>query len=152
MKNKPNKYGARLDCVCDAQNGFLCNFLVYAGAERQTDPVTGVVKKKPPKRVNELVKELLASHVNKNHRVFMDRRFGSPYLFRELLELGFYPNGTCNKNRKGLPEDFKRKKLKRGEVLSFQADGVMALKWKDKRDVYMLSTADKDELIETNTL
>jgi hypothetical protein len=89
MKNKPNKWGAWLDCVCDAQNGFLCNFIVYAGAEREQDPVTGDVKKKPSKRVNDLVKELLANYANRNHRVFMDRRFGSPHLFRELLLLGF---------------------------------------------------------------
>jgi hypothetical protein len=150
MRNKPNKYGARIDCVCDAQNGYLCDFVVYAGAEREQDPTTGMWRKKPPKKVDDLVKGLLANFVNKNHRVSMDRRFSSPLLFKDLLQLGFYPNGTCMKNRKGLPVQFKHRKLRRGEMLGLMSDGVLATKWRDRRDVYMLSTAEKNEMVDTN--
>ena len=38
--------------------------------------------------------------------------------------------------------------LKKGEVVSMQEDGVLALKWHDKRDVLMLSTYHDSSMVE----
>ncbi|CAG5058030.1 unnamed protein product [Parnassius apollo] len=49
--------------------------------------------------------------------------------------------GTQRANRKHLPKDVMSMKLKRGEMCAKQTnDGIVALKWRDKRDVRMLST------------
>ena len=41
-------------------------------------------------------------------------------------------------------------KLKKGEIKSSQNDNnIVVMKWKDKRDVLMLSTKHKDNLVET---
>ena len=49
--------------------------------------------------------------------------------------------GTLRKNRKGLPVDVKESKLKRGQLIGRKnADGIMVVKWRDVRDVLLLST------------
>jgi hypothetical protein len=48
-------------------------------------------------------------------------------------------------NRKGLLRDMK-KKLKKGEVAVSFRRKLMALKWKDKRDVHMLSSIHNEEM------
>ena len=70
----------------------------------------------------------------------MDNFYSSPSLFHDLISRGFHVCGTVCKDRKGLPEDVCTATLRKGEVISSVDDSVMALKWKDKRDVFMIST------------
>eukprot|EP00731_Ephydatia_muelleri_P003573 Em0001g3573a len=69
---------------------------------------------------------------------------GSPALFEELSKIGFRACGTVRSNRRGLSEVFKTKKLRRGDVYSEKVGKVLCLKWKDKRDVLLLSTIHDD--------
>ncbi|CAG4929546.1 unnamed protein product [Parnassius apollo] len=49
--------------------------------------------------------------------------------------------GTLRKNRKGLPKEILKEKLKKRETCVMENnDGVLGLRWKDKRDVLALST------------
>jgi Transposase IS4 len=50
--------------------------------------------------------------------------------------------GTVQKNRRGLPNEFKKKlKMKPQEIISYERnEKVMVLAWQDKRQVLMLST------------
>lgn len=44
---------------------------------------------------------------------------------------------TLRSTKKGIPSEVKNRKLKRGEKISLQnSDGVIVMKWKDKRDLY----------------
>lgn len=137
MKNKPNKYGVRLEVVADSTNGIVCHFEAYTGAAGGLSNA-----------VDDLVLRLLAPFEGHNYRVFMDRRYSSPDLFTKLLEKKFYPVGTVMKNRRNLPKAFE-KKLKTGEVMFRRKRQLLALKWKDKRDVYLLATTDKAEMVES---
>lgn len=48
---------------------------------------------------------------------------------------------TLKSNRKLNPPDVVKAKLKKNEVIARESDtGIVVLKWKDKRDVLMLST------------
>lgn len=137
MKNKPNKYGVRLEVVTDADNGVVLHFETYTGNAGQQSNT-----------VKDLVLRMLAPFEGKNFKVFMDRRYSSPELFEELRRKGFYPTGTVMKSRRGLPKSFGRK-LKPGEILNRRKGDLMAIKWRDKRDVFILSTSDKAEMIVT---
>ena len=64
--------------------------------------------------VESLLTCLLSPFANKGHRVFMDRRYSSPVIFKKLCDIGFYPVGIANKNCKNLRIEFKNKKLKKG--------------------------------------
>ena len=73
--------------------------------------------------------------------MYTDNYYSSPALFGDLQHLGFGACGTVRKNRRGLPDETTKAKLKKGEVASKQTDSsVLVLKWMDKREVMMLST------------
>lgn len=137
MKNKPNKYGVRLEVVADAANGVVLHFEAYTGAAANVSNT-----------VTDLVIRMLSPFQGKNFKVFMDRRYSSPNLFTQLRAQGFYPVGTVMKNRRGLPKCFTQK-LTKGETLFRRKGDVLALKWKDKRDVFLLSSTDKAVMVQT---
>lgn len=59
--------------------------------------------------------------------------------------------GTVRCNRKNIPGDFVKAKLKKGDCIIRSYNGIQALKWKDKRDVHILSTKHESaEMIEQN--
>ena len=78
------------------------------------------------------------------HRHF----YSSPALFRELTERGFGACGTARKDRRGIPTFIRHTGLKKGEIVSSVDDGVLSLKWRDKRDVTMLSTFHDAHMVE----
>ena len=79
--------------------------------------------------------------------VVTDNFHSSPSLFRELRRRGFGACGTANRNRKGLPPAIRDATLHRREVVSSVDDSILTLKWKDKRDVIMLSTYHNSSMI-----
>jgi len=48
--------------------------------------------------------------------------------------------GTLHLSRKDVPQRVKEKKLKKGELVAQYSGPVSVLKWKDKKDVTMIST------------
>ena len=60
--------------------------------------------------------------------------------FKGRLAFLQYMGQTERSNRKGIPDDLKSTKLRKGESLFSRDDSLLFMKWKDKRDVLMLST------------
>ena len=85
---------------------------------------------------------------NKGYHVYMDNFYTSPALLRDLRDEGFEACGTIRSNRVGIPEDIRSAKLKNGESHFSRDDSMLFMKWKDKRDVLMLSTFHDDTFIE----
>ena len=77
----------------------------------------------------------------------MDRYFCAPGIADKLHKKKINVVGTCRKDRKELPKDLKQKKLKKGEHVSFRSGPVLAVKWKDTRDVIMCTTIHKDNMV-----
>ena len=75
----------------------------------------------------------------KGYVVFTDNFYSSPALFRDLAEKGFGACGTAQKDRRGIPLSIRDARLRKGETVSSRYDGMLAMKWRDKRDVTMLS-------------
>ena len=48
--------------------------------------------------------------------------------------------GTIRANGKGVPKQITQHKLKKGELKELYNGRLMLLKWKDKKDVYIMST------------
>jgi hypothetical protein len=110
--------------------------------------------------------ELTSYLQNKGYRVYTDNYYTSPELFSELLENGFDACGTVRANRKGISPFFQEKKLSIGimqaciyyvyemigETYSeiIKNNKITCLKWKDKRDVHMLSTFHSAEMVQVN--
>jgi len=64
----------------------------------------------------------------------------SPELFEVLIQNKTDAYGTVRSNRRNLPPNFPKEKLKKGEVAAWQKGKMIALKWKDKKDVCLMST------------
>ena len=99
-------------------------------------------------RTSAIVLKLVEGLHHKGHHLYCDNYYTSPALFLALRNLGFGACGTVNSNRRGIPACIKAKdKMKKGEVKVESTDGVLALKWMDKRPVCMLSTIHGDEMV-----
>jgi hypothetical protein len=75
----------------------------------------------------------------------MDSYCSSPDLFHLLNKLYANAVRTVRSNRKGLLKDAMNCKLKKEVAVSF-GNKLMALKWKNKRDVCMLNSIHDDEM------
>jgi len=72
-----------------------------------------------------------------------DNFYSSPELFDLLQGSNTDAFGTCKTNRKGMSSVLAHAKLKKGDVLAKRKGRLLAIRWKDKRDVCMLSTFTK---------
>ncbi|XP_063220583.1 piggyBac transposable element-derived protein 4-like [Bacillus rossius redtenbacheri] len=129
IKNKPHKYGIKLYILCDTNTGYVLNCEVYTGGAGSVE-----------NSIESLVRRLFHDYFHKAHTIYMDRFYSSPTLFYKLKTLAV---GTVQKNRKGLPPELKCKELARGEAIFRRCGPLLAVKWKDTRDVYCLSTKHK---------
>lgn len=138
IKNKRHKFGVKVFKLC-LEQGYTYDFKIYCGTEKNTtsDSV-------PTSIVMGLCKNLLDS----GRTIFVDNYYTSMELAHKLLDRQTHLVGTLRKNRKGIPKDIVQKKLKKGEVIAKESDsGVVILKWCDKREVLMLTTKHKNEMV-----
>lgn len=135
MPQKPNKYGIKLYMLSEAKTGYVWNVDVFHGQEN-----TGLA----------IVKRLLGTLAGNGHTLYTDRFYTSPTLAREMetLETGLV--GTVMKNRAGMPLVVKNTRLARGEQIFRRNGNTLALCWKDKRDVFMISTRHTSEMVTFN--
>ena len=84
----------------------------------------------------------------KGYLVFTDNFYSSPALFQALLQKGISACGTARRDRRGISVSVGKASLKKGEVVHSVDDSVLALKWRDKRDVVMLSTYHDTSMVE----
>lgn len=145
IKNKPHRYGIKINELCEASSGYAWTFEVYTGKRDEQDGQDGQENVSP---TNALVNRLIDPYLNKGHTLFVDRFFSSPQLFDDLFNEGTKAVGTVNSNRKGLPKQAFSQSLCKGDHIFCCQDHLLAVKWKDVRDVYMLSSKHKVVLLQ----
>ena len=118
-------------------------FMIYTGKQ---DPTAGLGHA-------QTVALALADGLLKCHRtVVVDNLFTSISLAESLLQNDTYLIGTLRSNRAGSGHGVVQKKLKRDKVYGLQSnDGIKLIKWKDKRDVLMISTKPSDSVTLVDT-
>ena len=80
----------------------------------------------------------------KGYIVYTDNFYSSPALFKALTDSGF---GACGTAKRSIPKSVSTANLQKGETQSIHDDGILSLKWRDKRDVLMLSTFHDDTMV-----
>ena len=140
LPNKPHKWGIKAWVLADAKTGYTWGWKLYTGKEEGSGE-HGLAHRV----VMSLVDDDRLKH--KGYIVYMDNFYSSPALFKELTTIGFAACGTARKNRRGIPQTVTSATLKKGEVYSAREEGILSLKWKDKRDVLMLSTFHDDSMV-----
>ncbi|KAG8239438.1 hypothetical protein J437_LFUL017431 [Ladona fulva] len=140
IKGKRHKYGVKL-YMLTLPNGLVQSCTIYSGA--RDDKIGGV------NHAEKVVKHLMGKKLNKGHSLFMDNFYNSISVAKFLLENKTYVTGTLRANRKGNPCEITSKTLKRVECVEmFTEDGISILKWKDRRDVLMISSEFDGEMTE----
>jgi len=91
------------------------------------------------------VLSLVEPLLEKGRTLWMDSFYNSPALVQRLKTLKTDCVGTLRLSRKGVPQRVKEKKLKKGELVAQYSGPVSVLKWKDKKDVTMISTYHGEE-------
>ena len=151
--SKPNRFHIKLYQTSESATGFIVAYDIYAGkknpfsSERSSRTLDGTCTK-----TTKVVMGLLerSGVLDKGHKIYMDNYYTSPELFEELYYRYTFACGTCRKNRKGLPNGVSGAKLKKKGEMVFRRNGpLLALKWFDKRSVYMLTTIHDGVLINT---
>lgn len=146
IKSKRHRFGIKLYIICDCETDFILNFIVYTGATTTIqDPLENVLGKS-----GLVVKKLMKPYLNKGHSLFTDNFYTSPQLAMYLHKKKTNICGTVRKNRKLMPK--MDSKLKLGEREGKCTNKLLTIHWKDRRDVYMLTTINKDIMVETNKI
>ena len=130
------------ECVCTEVLVYVCILtILYAPGKDDTLPASSSV-------TESVVLELAKGLENRGHNLYCDNYYTSIPLFSSLQRLGFGACGTVRSNRRGVPKEVTTTKLAKGEVLTAQADhGILAMQWKDKRAVTLLSTIHDDSMV-----
>jgi hypothetical protein len=75
----------------------------------------------------------------------MNNFYNSPALTQRLKSLNVDCVGTLRLNRKDILKMVREKKLKKGEMIAQHSGPVSVLKWRDKKDVAVVSTYHGEE-------
>ncbi|CAH2093601.1 unnamed protein product [Euphydryas editha] len=130
--SKAHKYGLKIYKLC-TEEGFIWNYVIYIGSDPEIADLD-----KPGSVVVQLCDGLLDA----GRVVVCDNFYNSVGLAKYLLQRKTDLCGTIRVNRVDLPWAIKIKKMgpKKGELVARQKGKVTVMKWRDKRDVAVIST------------
>ncbi|XP_023290186.1 piggyBac transposable element-derived protein 4 [Orussus abietinus] len=138
IPSKRNRFEIKLFVLCDCSTGFVLDVIVYTGLTSEVQTFSEKLGK-----TGNIVATLMQPYLGKGHQLFVDNWYSSPALFQYLHSFATNACGTVKKQCKGMPK--MSEKLEKGD-LSFRSSGnLLALKWQDKREVWMLSTSHSAE-------
>ncbi|XP_065674166.1 piggyBac transposable element-derived protein 4-like [Hydra vulgaris] len=138
IPSKPAKYGIKIWWVCDAENAFPLNGIIYTGK-------TGHTREK--NQGERVVKELAVAYKGSGRNIFMDNFFTSLSFAQQLLSWNLTIVGTLKKNKPYIPPIMGPNKS--GELYSslfaFHENITMcSYVPKKKKSVILLSTMHSD--------
>ncbi|XP_050307489.1 piggyBac transposable element-derived protein 4-like [Anthonomus grandis grandis] len=137
IPNKRHRYGIKLFKLC-VSGGYTWDFKVYTGREKSSEFAVS----------EKVVMELMEGLLDSGRTLYTDNWYTSVSLAKRLIDRKTHLVGTIRANRKGNPQEVIKEKLNRGGIVARQDnDKTVVLKWKDKRDVIMLSTKHDDSTV-----
>jgi membrane-bound inhibitor of C-type lysozyme len=145
IKSKRHRFGIKLYILCDCETDFILNFSIYTGGSDYKDPLEDRLGKS-----GIIVRNLIKPYFYQAYSLYNDNFYTSPSLAMYLHKKKINSCGTVRKNRKCMPD--MHSKLKLGERESMCTNKLLAVHWKDRRDVYMLTTMHKDKMITTKKI
>ena len=131
--SKRSRFGIKLYMLRDCRTGFILDFIIYTGSS------TYVVRDNTLGVSGAIVMKMIDKYLYRGHNLYVDNWYSSPALFEVLHQKKTGACGTVQVNRRGLP-DFEAFDFDDNEQISFHTDILLALKWKGKKDVHMIST------------
>ena len=131
MPKKPKKCGVRVWVLCEAKTRYWLQFQIYTG-KFETEGAEHRLSYK-------VVFDLLHNYLGKNFHVYFDNFYTSYKLVNDLKNKSTFSCGTVWVDWGVFPIVFKKSKLEKNKSKFLEAGNIVAVHWKDKRDVYAMS-------------
>lgn len=135
--SKRARFGIKFYKLCESETGYCSAFKIYTGHEegRNNEMLAS----------EEIVLNLAAPLLNKGYIIHLDNWYSSPELYQQLIKENTHALGTVKPTRRNMPEVFKSTKLKeKGSAIARTCNEILAVKWKDRKEVHVLSTLHSD--------
>ena len=130
----PNKHhhqwGPKVWVGADSSNGYTFKFDFYRGSRFEPPGPNGLAY--------EVVMKIMRGLLDKSYHCHLDNFYTSPKLCKDLFTRKTNTTGTCRANRAQLL--FKQTRLNKGDLVYMRHRSLLAVKWRDKKDVIVLST------------
>ena len=126
--------------VSEPSTSYICGFEVYTG-DASGQSQGNAQELQDALKTSCIVLGLLDSVqlLVMGHHAFSDNYYISLDLIDLLHKRKTHACGTIRKHQKALPLAVTQAKLKQGETLFHHKNNLLALKWMDKKEVYILS-------------
>ena len=112
--------------------GYTWALKVYSGKSQTGEREIGLAK--------NVCIELMKDLIGQGRTLYVDNFYTSYELANYCLQKQTHLVGTLRANKKHIPKEVLQAKLKRGEMVAKEdQQGVVILKWRDTRDVRVLS-------------
>ena len=132
IKNKRHNYGVKFFELC-TDDGLVFKIQICSG--------TKFTDTESLEQTGSIVLHLMEPYLNKDYNLFTDNWYNSVSLTEYMLKRNTYITGTLRGDRKRNPSQVVGKKLRKGEMVFMSLGDVSVTKWKDKRDVCVISNA-----------
>jgi len=133
LPSKRAKYGMKAYKLCEG-SGYTYRFKLYTGRAR------AVPDSQEHGTLACLVLDLMDGLLNQGRVLYMDNYYNSPTLAKLLYKQKTHVVGTLRMNRKGMPKNLAKLKLKPGNIQFRTCDPIIVFVWHDKGNVIMIST------------
>ena len=140
---KRARFGIKYFMLCESKSGYVWDFIIYTG---KTTVYDDAYKHLPVS--SKVVMTLMKPLLNKGYCLTIDNFYSSPDLAEMLVANETDVYGTIRLTRKHMPDDISKEKLKKGEIISYSRGKLTAMRWKDKKDVSLLSTIHNAAMVE----
>ncbi|CAK9796923.1 PiggyBac transposable element-derived protein 4 [Anthophora quadrimaculata] len=132
IPTKSHKYGIKVFKLCSTE-GYTWSAKVYSGRDTSGKKQVGIAE--------NVCIELADKLINEGRTLFVDNFYTSYELAAKFLQFKTHVIGTVRYNKKFMPRFVMSYPLKRGQMIAREDDnGIVVLKWRDVRDVRILST------------
>lgn len=134
IPSKRSKCGVKSYVMCESNSSYILKSVIYTGKETEKAPLEDV------SITTAIVMNISEKLLHQGYTLVMDNFYNSPELFKLLSSSQTNAYGTLRANRKGLPENFSKIKLKKDEAACWVKEGLVVIKWHDKKDISLIST------------
>nr|XP_012151143.1 PREDICTED: piggyBac transposable element-derived protein 4-like [Megachile rotundata] len=138
IKNEYHKQGIKFYMLTEP-DGTIIKLEVHSEAG---DDAVGTTQ------AEKIVLKLFQNKLQCGHSIYMDSFYNSYDLAVKLLNHNTYCTGTLNKGKKEIPKELTSAVLKKGENKSVFCNGVHIGKFRDKRNIFYITTEFMDNMTE----